>query len=110
MITIDPELLITAENKAAAALARQINIYRIAVQDHVDVTARERRYDNGISLASYVASGNPTWSAEAAAFVAWRDAVWLYAYAELDKVTAGTRPQPGVEEFIAELPVIEWPA
>lgn len=41
-------------------------------------------------------------------FVAWRDAVWLYAYVERDRVMAGEREQPTVEEFIGELPVIEW--
>lgn len=43
-----------------------------------------------------------------AGHVAWRDAVWLYAYAELDKVMASEREQPSVDEFIGELPVIEW--
>lgn len=43
------------------------------------------------------------------AFVAWRDAVWTYAYAELDKVLAAEREQPSVEAFIGELPVIAWP-
>lgn len=71
--------------------------------------ATARRYDGGVSLASYVASGNPAWAAEAQAFVAWRDAVWAYAYAELDKVQAGQREQPGVEAFLADLPQIEWP-
>ena len=109
MITIDPALLITAEAKAASALAVQLDRYRMAAQEHVDATARARRYDSGTSLASYVASSNTTWSAEATAFVSWRDAVWAYAYAELDKVTTGTRPQPGVEEFVAELPAMVWP-
>lgn len=36
--------------------------------------------------------------------------MWIYAYAELDRVTLGEREVPTVEEFIAELPVIEWPA
>lgn len=38
--------------------------------------------------------------------VAWRDAVWAHAFAELGKVQHGQRPQPTVEDFIAELPVI----
>lgn len=84
--------------------------YRLAIQAHVDAAAQARRYDGGVSLASYVASSNPAWAAEATAFVAWRDAVWAYAYAELDKVLAGQREQPGVEVFLGELPVIEWPA
>ena len=82
--------------------------YRRAIQLHVDATAQSRRYDNGNSLASYKDSTIPQWSDEAVAFIAWRDQVWLYAYAELDKVMAGEREQPSVEEFIGELPKMEW--
>lgn len=87
-----------------------IEMFRLAIQGHVDATARSRNYDSGTSLAGYVASTNPTWAAEAQAFVAWRDAVWLYAYVELDKVTGGQREAPTVEDFIAELPELVWPS
>ena len=40
---------------------------------------------------------------------AWRSAVWTYSTAELVKVLAGERPQRSVEEFMAELPVFQWP-
>lgn len=63
--------------------------YRRAIQDLIDMHAQSRRYDNGNSLATYVSSTIPQWAAEATAFVAWRDTVWAYAYAELDKVLAG---------------------
>lgn len=83
--------------------------FRAAIQAHVDATAISRLYDSGNSLATYVASTNPQWAAEAAAFVAWRDAVWAYAYAELDRVLTGQREQPSIEAFLAELPQIVWP-
>lgn len=86
-----------------------IEMFRAAIQAHVDATAIAKRYDSGTSLASYVASTNPQWAAEAAAFVAWRDAVWTYAYAELDKVLAAERTMPTVEDFLDELPAVEWP-
>lgn len=85
-----------------------IEDYRAAIQAHVDATAQTKNYDSGNSLASYVASTNAQWAGEAQAFVAWRDAVWLYAYTELDKVMRGEREQPSVEAFVAELPAIEW--
>jgi hypothetical protein len=110
MWTPDASQIITAEQRAAEAQARTVETFRAAIQQHVDTQAQSRRYDSGNSLASYVASTNASWAAEAQAFVAWRDAVWLYAYAELDKVLAGEREQPSVEEFIGELPVIEWSA
>jgi hypothetical protein len=83
--------------------------YRRAIQLHVDGTAQQRSYDSGITCSSYVNSTNLAWAAEAAAFVAWRDAVWAHAYAELAKVEAGLREQPSVAEIIDELPVIGWP-
>lgn len=104
----DPAIIITAAQKAAEAQAATVGRFRSAIQAHVDATAKSRNYDGGNALASYVASTNPQWAAEAQAFVGWRDAVWLYAYAELDKVMAGQRDQPSVEEFLDELPAIEW--
>ena len=109
MATIDLSQLITAQIKAEQARAALVEAFRAAIQSHVDTVATSRRYDSAVSLASYVASGNPAWAAEAQAFVTWRDAVWAYAYTELDKVLDGLRRQPGIGEFIAELPVIEWP-
>ncbi len=104
----DPAIIITAEHKAAEAQAALIEAFRIAIQGYVDVIAMSRRYDSGTSLASYVVSTNPKWAAEATAYVAWRDAVWEHAYAELDKVLAGERLQPSIEDFIGELPAITW--
>ncbi len=83
--------------------------FRAAIQQHVDATAQKRSYDSGLTCSSYVASTNPTWAAEAAAFVAWRDAVWGHAYAELAKVEGGQRSQPTIDAFLSELPAMIWP-
>lgn len=87
-----------------------VDAYRAAIQSLVDQTAQSRKYDSGNSLASYAASTNQEWSAEAQAFIAWRDQVWAYAYAELDRVQSGAREQPTVEQLLGELEPIEWPA
>lgn len=86
-----------------------VDIYRLEIQAMIDGKAKERQYDSGATLASYVNSTIEQWSSEAQAFVAWRDAVWLYALAELDKVQKADRAQPSVEDFLAELPAFEWP-
>ncbi|MDR5008316.1 hypothetical protein RGK87_04750 [Agrobacterium fabacearum] len=86
-----------------------ITDYENAIQDLVDSTARERQFRDGVTLASYIGSTKPKWAAEAQAFVAWRDNVWFYAYGELDKVQAGQRPQPTVEQFLGEIAPIAWP-
>lgn len=109
MATIDLSQLVTAGMKAEAARAALARRFRAAIQDHVDAVARSRDYDSDVSLASYAASGNPAWAADAATFVAWRDVVWAGAHAELAAMTAGAREQARIEDFIAGLPAVEWP-
>lgn len=90
-------------------VARSLYDYESAIQETVDQTARQMQFRDGVTLASYTASTNTQWAAEAIAFVAWRDAVWAHAYAELAKVQTGQREQPTIDEFIAGLPKIAWP-
>jgi opacity protein-like surface antigen len=84
--------------------------YERAIQAHVDTTARGKLYADGVSCASYATSTVAQWAAEAAAFVAWRDQVWAYAYNQLYAVAQGQRTQPTIAALIAELPAITWPA
>jgi len=106
---LNKALMITPEMKQAAALAAAVETYRKAIQSLIDGKAQEKQYDDGNSLASYVNSTVPEWAAEAQTFVGWRDQVWTYAMAELDKVQSGEREQPDVGAFLAELPTFEWP-
>lgn len=85
-----------------------IDDYRNAVQALIDATAKERKYDNGLSFASYFNSTIAEWQAEARAFVAWRDAVWNFANEELAKVEGGKKP-PSLKTFMSKLPIVEWP-
>ncbi|WP_319568273.1 hypothetical protein [Cohaesibacter marisflavi] len=84
--------------------------YTNAIQAMLDDAAKVRLYDSAATMSTYVSSTNEQWAAEAAAMVAWRDAVWLYAYAQLDLVQSGQRTQPTVDELLAELPTPTWPA
>ncbi|QRM43974.1 hypothetical protein [Rhizobium sp. BG4] len=89
--------------------APTIKLYSSAIQQLLDTTAGERRYDSIQSGISYRDDENPKFAAEAAALFAWRSAVWTYADAELAKVETGERPVPTIAEFLAELPSIDWP-
>jgi hypothetical protein len=80
------------------------------IQSHIDATARSRGYRDGFALAGYVSSTITTWAAEAAAFIAWRDSVWVYVYQEFAKVQNGEREHPGIAAMTEELPVITWPS
>jgi len=98
-----------ADEAVWASQTPTIDDYRFAIEAHVDAVATERNYASGVSCASYKDSTEAQWAAEAATFIAWRDALWLYVYAELDKVQNGQREQPTIEAFIAELEPIAWP-
>lgn len=111
---INGELVnMTAEEIAEVAAFQStlpvIEQYQNAIQAIVDEVAISRRYKSGDAMATYVASTVSAWAVEAQAFVAWRDSVWQYAYAELDKVQSGAREQPTVADFLAELDPIVWP-
>lgn len=93
-----------------APVAPALADYVATITAHLDTAARGRQYDGALSIASYLGSAVPAWAAEAAAFVAWRDAVWTYALAELARVEAAEREAPTIAELIAELPVLAWPA
>lgn len=110
MWTPDTAIIVTAEQRQAAAMAEAVETYRKAIQSLIDGKAQEKQYDDGNSLASYVNSTVPEWAAEAQTFVAWRDQVWAYALAELTKVQKAEREQPSVDDFLAELPAFEWSA
>lgn len=109
MWTVNPNLVITVEQKAAARRQATMAEFERAIQEHVDSSARDMMFRDGVTLASYVASTNPAWAEQAQAFVAWRDSVWGYAYAELAKALSGEREIPTVEAFLTELPAIVWP-
>ena len=109
MWTPDPSIIITAEEKAAEQRAGLEAMFSSAIQTHLDDTARQRRYDSIHTAISYRDDANPVFASEAAVLFAWRSAVWTYSTAELDKVMAGERDIPTIEEFVAELPEIVWP-
>jgi len=103
----EPEPEPTPEEIAAAAK----EAFRQAVQAHVDVTAQSRMYENGMSLAGYVSSAVPQWQAEAQAFVAWRDSVWLFVFGLLAQIEANeAEPPESPAALVALLPAMEWPA
>lgn len=82
--------------------------YAASIQSHIDWTAQSRGYADGAVLASYITSTIPVWQAEAAAFVPWRDAVWVSAYTALAAMQGGAAP-PTIGALIAGLPPITWP-
>lgn len=103
----------SSEDDIAAEMARQeiaeaVDRYRAAVDQRIEVVARSRDYASSLHCVTYLHSTIEAWAAEAAAFVAWRDAVWVAVYAALDAWQAGGE-EPGVDALVASLPAIAWP-
>ena len=93
------------EPDPAPRLAAHVEACRRAIDAHVEARARALHYNSAAALAGYLGSTVEAWAAEAAAFVAWRDAVWLVAIGMLD--AADPMEPPSVEDVLAALP--EWP-
>jgi hypothetical protein len=81
--------------------------YETAIAEHVEAVARSRSYSSAASCAGYVNSTVPAWAAEAAAFVAWRDAVYLAAFGTMAQVQQGAAA-PRIADLVAGLPMMEW--
>lgn len=84
--------------------------YTTAIDLHVEAAAQSKGYNSAAHLSGYATSTVHKWASEAAAFISWRDQVWLTAIEILRQVTAGEIEQPTIEDLIASLPVIDWPA
>lgn len=87
--------------------------YEAALLAHIDAvagTASGTAYRSGDRCASFAASTNALWAAEAAAFIAWRDGVHEAAEAMLAAVMAEeAEPPESPAAYIATLPAITWP-
>lgn len=81
------------------------------VQELIDLTANQKRYDTGESCCSYVGDPDEEFNADAVAFQAWRGRCWRTCYNILNSVKAGTvAPDDVTDEYVLErLPVMEWP-
>ncbi len=92
----------TQEQRQAALVA--------AVQEYMDVKARNWGYDSIFTAASYAAfpSEDPQlarFHAEGVALGNWRSAVWAACFSIQADVMAGTRPEPTVKELLDLLPL-----
>lgn len=83
--------------------------YVAAVDAFVDAVARSRGFSDGASAASWVGSSVLKWAADAVAFVAWRDQVWLQVFADLEPILADEIDRPPTHDFVNALPGISWP-
>lgn len=99
-----------AETREEMIARRQTEIVNM-VQNIIDETAHQKRYDDGLSCVSYVGDPDEEFNADAVAFVAWRGRCWRTCYNILNSVKAGTvAPEDVTDQYVIDrLPVMEWP-
>lgn len=80
------------------------------LNDHLDATAGQRRYDNRFTCALRAANPDSPFYAEGLAFSTWMDECNFTAYQIMAQCRAGQRAIPTDAELIAALPILVWPA
>lgn len=77
------------------------------LQAWIDGIAKQNGYDTALSCVSYVGSSVTQWDADAKAMLAYRDALWTWAYGQqvtLASMTPAALAALTVEEIIAQAP------
>lgn len=97
------------DEKIAEQNAATIARYTAALDAHIDAVAQSDRWDSRITCALRAAYPNQ-WQAKGIAFGEWMDACYALAYQIMADVQAQTRTLPTIDAFLAEMPVMEWPA
>lgn len=90
-------------------IAILVTRYDTALTAYLDKVAAERRYDSRITCSLRAGYPGP-YQAEGIAFATWMDTCLYTAYELLQQIQAGTAAIPTIEEFIASLPKLQWPA
>lgn len=88
----------------------EIKKFEIAIQAHLDGSAREMGYDSIHTAVTYADEDSvEKFQQEGQALRSWRSLVWKYAYDQLSLVTSGQRSKPSIQDFIEELPALITP-
>lgn len=110
-----PDEVAEIDARKADAIAQAAQAFQAAVvtatQAWLDTFANTRNYDGILSACTYASSAVPKFQSEGQYCVNARDSTWATLYTLMGEVQAGTRPMPAtVEEVIALLPELTWPA
>lgn len=79
------------------------------IEKLLDETVQQKDYKNILHACSYSESSIPQYKAETLAVIYWRDSVWGKTYQIQNEILVGQRAIPTLEQFLAEMPVMEWP-
>lgn len=79
------------------------------VENFLDSTVQAKDYKNILHACSYANSTVEQYKNEALSVMTWRDNVWMTAYSIQNSILAGQRIVPTEQQFVSELPILEWP-
>ena len=103
----EDENKVVAEYTFVDAPPPALEEYDAAMEEHLRMERIERGYTTR-EPDSYLTSKVPRWAQDAKDWVSHRDAVMEYALELINEVSAGTREPPSMEEFIGNMPKIQW--
>jgi hypothetical protein len=83
--------------------------YEAAMVALFDRVAETRQYDNRVTCAMRASYPGP-YQAEGAAYGAWMDQCYAIGYALQAQAARGEIPPPSIDELLASMPDIAWPA
>jgi hypothetical protein len=87
------------------------NLFRDQVFNHMNNVSVENGFYSVLDAASYAGESSvPRLQKLGLAFRKWRSLVWDYADTQIPLIASKQRPQPTIEEFLAELPALALPA
>jgi hypothetical protein len=87
-------------------IVHMVEDYERAMEDYIRSVRIERGYTTR-EPSDYINSAVPRWRQDAEDYIAFRDAVMVYALTIINEYTA-TGNAPSLEEFKAGFPKIEW--
>ena len=98
----------TQEQIQQELVNQRIAQIKSAVQNTLDLKAKEKDYDTAVSLASYVTSTDDEFHEQANRFIAWRDQCWRKCFEIIGLFNNGDIPMPTVGEVLRQLPELNW--
>lgn len=82
--------------------------YTTAMENFMDAQANTKGYTSRYTASLRVNSTVAKFKAEGQAYMDWMDTCYNLGYTVLAEVVNGIRPMPTIEEFLAELPKLDW--
>lgn len=99
-----------SDTQKGAKVQERFAEIKAAVQDRLDSFAQTRDYNSILSASTYATSAVTQFAADGQYCVTARDDTWGALYQMLNDYEAGNIDLPTVDEALAQLPELAWPA